>query len=202
MDKSKGAISYIGTTQLGRKASTTTVIKQDIIQLLVANKLIHFSGLNCLRCGELDAFIVIKHQGTQRDILSNGNITGLKERYHIPMVGLGLAWQVKQIFQFNWQLKIWRSQAFNPTLAISFLSSYDESKIKLNAVYANQGEFSISYPLSEAIQLGLIVSYSESEIERSDNFPLYIEQYKNGSFYQPPRTIKTTSLGLRFEIKF
>ena len=201
-DHSFGNLDYVGQTQLGRTAATKTNINRDIFQLLLSKELIDFSKNDCLACGKISIFTGGKYDLTHRDILSKGKITGLEETYQISMAELGLTWQVPNLIYVDWMLNISHSQAFKSSLDINFLSPYDNTKVPLNDVYVNEAELLISYLFLKKMTIGLKLKYSESEIEKSDVFPLYKQQRKSGSFYQPQREIQSILIGLQLSADF
>lgn len=201
-DHSNGSLDYLGKTQRGRTVTTRTNINRDIFQLSFAHEFFDFSEYDCVKCGVLAFFIGAKHDQTNRDISSKGNIVGLTETYKVSMAELGLAWHVCEFLSLDWVLKFSHSEAYDAKLKINFLSSYDNSEITLNRVYENDVELAVSYPLSEHIWLAFMLNYVESKIDKSDKFPLYIKQQQRGTFYQPQREMQAIRFGLQFIANF
>jgi hypothetical protein len=199
---SKGILAYIGRTQHGVTLPTKTKIDHNIFNISLSKELIDLSNTYCISCGQLVVLVGGRYEQTNRDILSKATVSGLEETYKFSLAELGFIWHVPNFLYLDWMIRISHFRALNATMTVDFLSLYDNEKIPLNTVYANQAELQMSYPLLENMQLGFILNFNASKIEKSDVFPLYSQNQISGSFYQPKRTSKSLTVGFLFTANF
>jgi hypothetical protein len=198
----KGMLDYYGKSQLGRTVESTTLHEDKMYHLLLARDLYGFESSSCASCGVIEGFIAGKYLKTKRIISSRGNISGLHETYTIPMIELGILWELTGLCFFDVKVKASRAEAINARLKIDFQSNYDNSQIPLNAVFVNEIEISLGYSFSDSFNISLLLGYSQTTIEKSDKFPLYLNKEVVGEFYQPQRVRQSKTFGIKFDFKY
>lgn len=201
-DQSHGTLQYFGQTQLGQKLSTTTNIDNNLYGLSLDKEFWNFTRNACRFCGSLSAFLALNYESIDRDIMSQANVNGLTEEYRFSLAELGVIWEVENLLFVDWQLSLSHGQAMNAQLEVDFSSSYDKTTIPLNNVYVNQVELAITYTLVPLIDIGLLLNYSKSFIEKSEKFPLFTNGIQIGRFYQPQRSMYSTRIGLQLTSHF
>ena len=192
--KTQGSLEYNGLTQLSNKANTETNFKRFSSEISLKHQLYTLPSFNEHTTNQIWAVIAIGFEQTDRKIKSKGIITGLNETYLIPNVHLGVTWQYNLNEQLSLQLHARRNQSINAQLDVDFLTTYDDRKIDLNAVYQNSLALAVQYQTITPLTWQISIAATDGEISKSDSYQLYIDGEPKGRFFQPKREFNSTTI--------